>query len=91
MVGIVIAVGGDISACSDLKPANCLIAENGYLRIADLGLAKDVRQGGKAYSKVCFHACELRRTMSHGAAASCNSTRLCHNCIFGGGFDFLCS
>eukprot|EP00955_Chlamydomonas_euryale_P093959 364818-Chlamydomonas_euryale.AAC.18 len=35
----------------DVKPANCLIADNAYLKLGDLGLAKVLGEDGKAYSK----------------------------------------
>ncbi len=35
----------------DLKPANCLVSDNCYLKVADLGLAKMLGPEGRGYNK----------------------------------------
>ncbi|KAG2482569.1 hypothetical protein HYH03_018494 [Edaphochlamys debaryana] len=35
----------------DVKPSNCLIAESRYLKLSDLGLAKNLEGGAKAHSQ----------------------------------------
>ncbi len=37
----------------DLKPSNLLLAENGYIKLGDLGLCKKLAEGEIAHSQVC--------------------------------------